>query len=277
MEFDDYRSKFQHLAYLRRTDGILEIRLHTRDDTIQWSIAVHDALPKLFYAIAEDRDNRVVILTGTGDAFTGPRASRETRALPYRPTSEQWDRSFYEGRRLEENLLNIEAPVICALNGPPFRHMELALLSDIVLAADTALFEDPGHFRTGDLVPGDSIHLVCSNLMGHNRARYFQLMGQTLNAEEAMQLGLVAEVHPKEKVLDRAWEIARYLNEKPSLMLRYTRLMFTQELKRQMHDLLPLGLALEGLAVTGSESTYSGSKPAEEAAPAPSEYTVAGE
>lgn len=256
MKPSDYSSEFSQYARLRRENGILEVTLHTNGDTLQWSVAAHDMLPKLFYAISEDRENRVVILTGAGVAFTGPRASRETRALTYEPTPERWDYSFFEGRRLEENLLNIEAPVICALNGPPYRHMELALLSDIIVASQDAVFEDPGHFRTGDLVPGDSIHLVCSNLMGHNRARYFQLMGQTLSADEAKQLGLIAEVLPKAEVLPRAWEIATYLATKPTLMLRYTRLMFTQEIKRQMHDLLPLGLALEGLAVCGEESAY---------------------
>jgi enoyl-CoA hydratase/carnithine racemase len=256
MKLTDYSEQYSEYARLRREDGILEVTLHTNGDTLQWSIPAHDTLPKLFYAISEDRENRVVILTGAGEAFTGPRASLNTRTLKFHPQTEQWDKSFFEGRRLEENLLNIEAPVICALNGPPYRHMELALLSDIVLASETAVFEDPGHFNTGDLVPGDSIHVVCSNLMGHNRARYFQLMGETLNASEAKQLGLVAEVLSTDKVLPRAWEIARYLAAKPTLMLRYTRLIFTQEIKRQMHELLPLGLALEGLAVCGAESTY---------------------
>lgn len=256
MKLEAYAEAFSTHARLRRQDGILEVTLHTDGDTLQWGIKVHDELPRLFYEIADDRDNRVVILTGAGDSFTGPRATHETRSMKARPTPESWDSSLFQGRRLEENLLNIEVPVICALNGPPYRHMELALLSDIVIASDTAVFEDPGHFRTGDLAPGDSIHLVCSNLMGHNRARYFQLMGQTLSAEEAKQLGLVAEVLPKEAVLPRAWEIARYLAAKPTLMLRYTRVMFTQEIKRQMHDLLTMGLALEGLAVCGEESTY---------------------
>jgi enoyl-CoA hydratase/carnithine racemase len=241
---------------MRRDGGILEVTLHTNGGSLQWSTDAHDELSRVFHSISEDRENKVVILTGTGEDFTGPRASETTRTLKKHPTPEDWDLLFFGGRRLEENLLNIEVPVIAALNGSPFRHMELALLSDIIVSADTALFEDPGHFRTGDLTPGDGIHVVCSNLLGHNRARYFQLMGQTFTAQQAQQLGLIAEVLPKEKVLPRAWEIAQYLAKKPLLMLRYTRVIFTQEIKKQLHDLLPLGMALEGLAVCSEGSTY---------------------
>ena len=82
-----------------------------------------------------------------------------------------------------------------------------------------------------------------------NRGRYFLLTGQTLSAQEAKDLGLVAEVLPPDKVLARAWEHAEALASKPTLLLRYTRLMFTEHLKKRMQDLLGYGLALEGLAL----------------------------
>ena len=99
------------------------------------------------------------------------------------------------------------------------------------------------------LVPGDGMHIVMPILMGVNRGRYFLLTGQTLDAREAKDLGLVNEVLPKDKVLDRAWELARELTARPTLLLRYTRLMFTEHLRKRMQDLLGYGLALEGLAL----------------------------
>ena len=78
------------------------------------------------------------------------------------------------------NLLNIEVPVISAINGPAWRHGEIPLLSDIVLAADTAAFQDSAHFPNG-LVPGDGMHIVMPLLLGMNRGRYFLLTGQTLS------------------------------------------------------------------------------------------------
>jgi enoyl-CoA hydratase/carnithine racemase len=81
------------------------------------------------------------------------------------------------------------------------------------------------------------------------RGRYFLLTGQTLSAQETKDLGLVAEVLPQDKVLGRAWEHAKVLAAKPTLLLRYTRLMFTEYLKKRMQDLLGYGLAMEGLAL----------------------------
>jgi hypothetical protein len=47
----------------------------------------------------------------------------------------------------------------------------------------------------------------------------------------------------------RAWELAENLTKKPTLLLRYTRLLFTEYLRRQMHELLGYGLAMESLAL----------------------------
>jgi enoyl-CoA hydratase/carnithine racemase len=139
-------------------------------------------------------------------------------------------------------------PIISAINGPAWRHSEIPLLCDIVLAADTAQFQDSAHFIS-DVVPGDGMHIVYPLLLGINRGRYFLLTGQTLDAAEANRLGLVAEVLPTEKLLERAWELAQGLTQRPTLLLRYTRLLFTEYLRRQMHELLGYGLAMESLAL----------------------------
>jgi enoyl-CoA hydratase/carnithine racemase len=190
----------------------------------------------------------VVIMTGTGDEFSGVRASPQTTSFTARPTVETLDRIHWEGRALLMNLLGIEVPVIAALNGPAWRHSEIPLLSDIVLASDTTAFQDSAHFMS-NMVPGDGMHIVYPLLLGFNRARYFLLTGQTIGAQEAHQLGLVAEVLPQDKVLARAWELAEDLAKRPTLLLRYTRLLFTDYLKKRLHELLGYGLAMESLAL----------------------------
>ncbi len=245
--FEHYAKKYSCI-HMRRERGILEMRFHTNDGPFQWGLGPHAELPDAFADVGRDRENRVVILTATGDIWSGPRATPGASAIGSGLTANAFDRVHWEGRALLMNLLNIEVPVISAINGPAWRHGEIPLLSDIVLASDTAAFQDSAHFPNG-LVPGDGMHIVMPVLLGLNRGRYFLLTGQTLNAQEAKELGLVAEVMPQDKVLARAWEHAEILTKRPTLLLRYTRLMFTEYMRKRMQDLLGYGLAMEGLAL----------------------------
>jgi enoyl-CoA hydratase/carnithine racemase len=246
-DFNEYATKYSCVR-MRRENGILEMRFHTDDGPLRWGLVPHGELPDAFADVGRDRDNRVVILTGTGDEFSGIRATTGTRSLIQGITANAFDRVHWEGRALLMNLLNIEVPVISAINGPAWRHAEIPLLSDIVLASDTAAFQDSAHFTSG-MLPGDGMHIIMPLLMGMNRGRYFLLTGQTLSAQEAKELGLVAEIHPQQEVLARAWEHAEILAQKPTLLLRYTRLMFTEYLRKRLQGLLGYGLAMEGLAL----------------------------
>ena len=246
-EFESYANKYKTIRMERR-GGILQMTLHTDGGPLRWGFLPHGELPDAFYDVGSDYDNRVVIITGTGDEFSGPRANPGTSSFPTRPPIERIDRIHWEGRHLLMKLLDIEVPIISAVNGPAWRHSEIPLLCDIVLAADTAQFQDSAHFAS-DVVPGDGMHIVYPLLLGMNRGRYFLLTGQTLDARKALELGLVAEVLPPDKLLARAWELAEDLARRPILLLRYTRLLLTQALRRHMHDLLGYGLGMEMLAL----------------------------
>ncbi len=100
-----------------------------------------------------------------------------------RSTPAEWDRVYWEGKHLLMSLLDIEVPMISAINGPAWRHSEIPLLCDIVLAADDVQFQDSAHFPNG-MVPGDGMHIIYPLLLGWNRGRYFLLTGQTLDAQK---------------------------------------------------------------------------------------------
>ena len=245
---EEYANRFQFVK-LERDDGILQMTLHSDGDTLQWGSGPHTELPEVFHTVGTDPETKVIIMTGAGDGFTGPAGSSAT--VPRR-TPEQWDATFWEGKHLLGNLLNIEVPIIAAINGPALRHSELPLMSDIVLSAPHTTFQDSGHFMSG-LTPGDGMHIIYPLLMGLNRGRYFLLTGQMLDAAKAQEFGLVAEVLPAEDLLPRAWELARQLAQQPRLVLRYSRVLLVHKLKQELHDLLGYGLALEGL---GSGQDY---------------------
>jgi enoyl-CoA hydratase/carnithine racemase len=186
----------------------------------------------------------VVIFTGTGDEFL----TRMDTSTIGDINTQYWARIHQEGKDLLQNLLEIEVPIIGAVNGPAFIHAELPTLSDIVIASDRASFADKAH-GPGGVVPGDGVHVWWPMLLGPNRARHFLLTGDEIGAEEAKRLGFVAEVVPHARVLERAWEVARDLLAKPPLMLRFTRMAMTQHIKRRMLDDLSYGLMLEGMGI----------------------------
>ena len=241
--FADYAQAYQTIRMERR-QGILQITFHTNGGPLQWGELPHREFGQAFRDIGSDTENKVVIMTGTGEAFSGPRATPDRRL---RRTASDWDRTYWEGKQLLLNLLDIEVPMISAINGPALRHSEIPLLCDIVLATEETTFQDSAHFPNG-MVPGDGMHIVMPHLMGATRGRYFLLTGQKITADKALEIGIVNEVLPKDEVLERARELARLLNQQPRLVRRYTRAVLTEDLKLRMHGLLGYGLALEGLA-----------------------------
>lgn len=252
MTFEEYSARYASFATLTRADSILEIKLHTDDGPCRFGLSMHRELGELFAFVGRDVGNRVVILTGAGDRFLTlsdmlADADPEAGPVAFEYTSAVHIPLMPEAYRLLSSFVEIEVPVVAAINGPVSVHAEIPVLADIVLAADTTYFMDAFHFRNG-IVPGDGAHIVWPYLIGPTRAHYFLVTGQKIDAADAQRLGIVNEVVSPADLSTRAWSLARELAEHSDPVLRGTRMIFTQPIRKLLLDDLFLGHAMEGLA-----------------------------
>ena len=265
-KLNDYANKYSQIR-LERRNGILQMSLHTDGAALRWGPVIQAELVDAFTQIGADRENRIIIMTGTGDEFSGPRAEPGHsfyREVSHHISANLLDTIHWNAHRLMTRMLDIEVPMIGVVNGPAMRHSELPLMCDIVIAADDASFEDTAHFKLASQTPGDGIGIVYTMLLGLNRARYFMLTGQIIGAGEAKELGLVSEVMPREKLLPRAWELAEQMAQKNDLLLRYTRVTLVQPLKKWMEQEVMYHLALESLAKLDKEDVMPDHKEIEQ-------------
>ena len=241
--FDAYRESFPNARLTRSKTGVMEVALHTNGSTLVFNGHTHEQFVDLFHAIGSDLDNRVVILTGSGNAFM------ETITLDgfdfFSPQG--YDKIYREGKKVLMNILDIEVPMIAAVNGPARLHSEYILLCDIVLATPSTVFQDKPHFELG-IASGDGVNLLWQEAIGTVRGRYFILTRQELDAETAKDWGAVNEIVPADKLLVRAREIAEGLAKLPPLATHYTRIALTQKLRRIIDEGVGYGLALEGIS-----------------------------
>jgi enoyl-CoA hydratase/carnithine racemase len=242
----DYKDKYELLTIERR-DGILQV---TCDFDRSTPGGAHWARTITPFArdVAEDPENRVMILTGAGDTWN---THHEEGPIPIFEDIGQWAGVGGTMDALPKRLnafLDIPIPTIAAVNGPALVHAEYACLCNIVIASERATFQDWPHFRN-NIAPGDGVHVVWPLLLGWNRGSYFLLMGQELSAQEALKLGVVNEVVPHDRLLPRAWEIAEQLVKADPLVLHATKKILTHQLKQKLLENLEYGLGFEGYGI----------------------------
>ncbi|UEG54859.1 enoyl-CoA hydratase/isomerase family protein [Mucilaginibacter daejeonensis] len=242
-----YFTRFEHLNMSRSANGVLTVHFTTNNGPIVFTGTDHREFVEAFSQIAQDRDNKVVILTGTGNEFF---AQIDGPSLGDITNPRDWDKTWWEGQQSLQNLTSIGVPVISAINGPAIVHSEFALTADIILASEKAYFQDYPHLTFG-IVPGDGMQTVWARALGEYRNKYFHYTQQKITAAEAKTLGVIAEVLPdNEALLNRANELAEQLLNIPELTRRHMRAMFIAPLRKALLEQVGYGLAVEGITAT---------------------------
>jgi enoyl-CoA hydratase len=242
-------------------------RLNATNPRLHWEVS---ELPR---DAAMDPAVKALVITGAGRAFCaggdfGP-PERDDLPVPNRRVqfapgadmgSVAYDKTAgaLEVMAIVENLLDCHKPVISAVNGPAMGlGATIALLCDIVVAGRSAIFGDP-HVKMG-VGAGDGGQVIWPLLMGPNRAKFYLMTGDKLNAEDAERLGLVNFVVDDDDLMPQALGIAERLAKGPTLAISASKVPLNRHLKGIAQQILPLSIEMES-ANFGTEDQLEAAK-----------------
>jgi enoyl-CoA hydratase/carnithine racemase len=177
----DYFAAYRSLKLTRDANGVLVVEFHSNGGPFIFTAQDHTEFVDAFYRVAQDRANKIVILTGAGGEFI-PEIDFASFGNVADPGV--WSQVHDEGAQLLENMANIRVPVIAAIEGRANVHSEYALLANALVAGRSAMFHDTPHFAAG-IVPGDGIFTAWSYRAGAGRAEAFLLNPHSLSAQTA--------------------------------------------------------------------------------------------
>jgi crotonobetainyl-CoA hydratase len=195
----------------RRLGAVLEVTLD-RPPANAIDLATSRAMGGVFAGFRDDPDLRVAVLRTGGDRFFSAGWDLKAAAAGD-PVDGDYGEGGFGGIQL---LPGLNKPVLAAVDGMAVGGgFELALSADLIYAADTASFALP-EINAGTLADAATLRLPAR--IPHHIAMDLLLTGRWMDAAEAHRWGLVNEVHPVERLADRALEVAARLAEGPPLV-----------------------------------------------------------
>lgn len=207
---------YQTILY-KKEKSIALIILNRPDNLNAISLKLAKELEQIFDEIDNDNSVRVVILTGSGRAFSVGADIKEIMS-PGQASLATW---VARGKPLPffNKIENLDKPVIGAINGLAIGGgCELALACDLRIASSTAKFGF-GEIKIGTIPTGGGT-VRAPRLIGIGKAKEMLFFGDPINAKEAYRLGLVNKIVPPKSLLSEAKKWANTLSHRPPLALK---------------------------------------------------------
>ncbi len=244
----DY-SEYQHIV-VDKKDGIALLTINRPEKLNATNARLHYELSKIWLPLGEDDEVRVIVVTGAGRAFSvgGDFELLEAAA----GNSEVIAKLFKEARDVVHNMINLDKPVISAINGHAVgAGLAVALMSDISIAAESARLLD-GHVVLG-VAAGDHAALIWPLLVGMAKAKLYLLTGDAVDGREAERIGLVSMVVADDELMPTAMGIAEKLSKGPSQAISWTKQSLNQWLRLGAQTAFDYSAALEMLGFMGKD------------------------
>ena len=243
------QNAYQAINIDKRADGVVVATLNRPEKLNAVNGRMHSELSTLAREFDDDAASRVLVITGAGRAFCAGGDFSGGSA----PGGGDGGNMMLEASRIVDQLLDCHKPIISAVNGYAMGlGATVALLCDVVVAGRSAVFADT-HVKMG-IGAGDGGQVIWPLLMGVNRAKYFLMTGDRLDAEEAERAGLVNFVVEDSELMERALQIAGRLAAGPLQAIIASKVPVNQWMRAQAAQILPLSLALEEASMHSADA-----------------------
>ncbi|WP_424138794.1 enoyl-CoA hydratase/isomerase family protein [Roseomonas chloroacetimidivorans] len=231
-------------------DGIGVLTLHRPEKRNALNARMREEIADVVARVRQDRALKALVINGAGGAFC---AGGDLAAL-------EAVRGDLEGARARiralhtwfPELVNLEKPVIAAVDGPAFgAGFMLALAADFVLASSRASF--CAVFARIGLVPDLGAFWLLPRILGLQRAKELAMTARTVGVDEARSLGIVLEIHPPEQLMHRAMAFAGRFRHASTVALGMTKSAMNQSFNLDQRALAEMEAFAQAIAINGSD------------------------
>ena len=237
MDYQRYADEHHLLVEIKDRVAVVTMNRPEKRNAVNY--ALHRGLETIWRDLGTDPDVGAIALTGAGPAFCAGGDMKD-----FGPSGGML---ILRGAKWAvQNMVNCEAPLIAAINGPAAGFgASVALLCDTTFMADTARIGDT-HVNMG-LVAGDGGCVIWPLLIGPHRAKEYLMSGRYVPGPEAERIGLVNHCVPADKLMDEAMAYATELANGPAAAIRRTKMSINRLIWQNLILVLEMSLATEGL------------------------------
>ena len=247
--------EYRHIL-VDRQDGVVLITLNEPRYLNPWLIPMMEELMVEIDRVTADPDDRVLVFTGAGDAFSaggdvramggvdypephfmryGAGHERGSLNVPTLTAEERLQHSMMSGTRIHKKVFYLDKPTIAAVNGVAAgAGADLAFSCDLRIASDRARFIEVYIRRA--LIPMDGGAFWAPYHLPHAKAMEMLLTGDAMHADEALHFGLVNKVVPPEELMPATMELAHRLARGPAVALQLVKHMVREIHMRENYE-----------------------------------------
>ena len=240
MDFSSYKAIKFH-----RNGHVLHATMNRPDTLNAVDPEMEDDFSRIFADVGTDTETRVMVLTGSGRAFSAGGDIEHMQTVIERPAL--FLDSMSRSKALIHSIIDCPKPIIAKVNGAAIGlGATIALFCDLIIAANHAKIADP-HVKVG-FAAGDGGAVIWPQLIGYARAKEYLMLGDPLTGEEAARIGLFNKAVPAEQLDEVVDAYALRLASGAARAIQWTKLSVNIGLKQLATSILDASIAYEALS-----------------------------